>query len=66
MKILRGRTAFVTGAASGIGRAIALALAREGVDLVITDIDAARLAEAEQETRQQGVKVTSVVCDLLK
>ena len=66
MKILRGRTAFVTGAASGIGRAIAVALAREGVDLVLTDIDAARLAETEQETKQQGVKVTSVVCDLLQ
>jgi 3-oxoacyl-[acyl-carrier protein] reductase len=66
MKILRGRTAFVTGAASGIGRAIAVALAREGVDLVITDIDAAKLAQAEQEMKQQGVKVTSVVCDLLQ
>lgn len=39
MKILRGRTAFVTGAASGIGRAIALALAQEGVNLVLTDHD---------------------------
>jgi 3-oxoacyl-[acyl-carrier protein] reductase len=66
MKILRGRTAFVTGAASGIGRAIAVALAREGVDLVITDIDAIGLAQAEQEIRQQGVKVTGVVCDLLQ
>src|SRR5258708_30109012 len=66
MKILRGRTAFVTGAASGIGRAIAVALAREGVDLVITDIDAVKLAQAEQEIKQQGVKVTSVVCDLLQ
>jgi 3-oxoacyl-[acyl-carrier protein] reductase len=64
MKILRGRTAFVTGAASGIGRAIALALAREGVDLVIADINAAGLADTEQEAAQLGVKVTGVVCDL--
>ena len=43
MKTLRGRTAFVTGAASGIGRAIAIALAREGVNVVLTDHDAAGL-----------------------
>ena len=66
MKILRGRTAFVTGAASGIGRAIAVALAREGVDLVLSDIDAAGLGQVEQAMKQHGVKVTSVVCDLLQ
>ncbi len=39
MKVLRGKRALVTGAASGIGRSIALALAREGVDLYLVDID---------------------------
>lgn len=39
MSRLEGRTAFVTGAAAGIGRAAALALAREGASLFITDID---------------------------
>lgn len=43
---LAGRTAFVTGAASGIGRALARALVREGAQVVMADIDAARLAEA--------------------
>lgn len=38
---LQGKAAIVTGAASGIGRAIALALSREGADLVLADIDTA-------------------------
>lgn len=64
MKVLRGRTAFVTGAASGIGRAIAIALAREGVDLVITDRNASGLALTEQEAKRTGVGVTGMICDL--
>ena len=43
MRIIRGRKALVTGAAAGIGRALALALAREGADLFLVDIDAAEL-----------------------
>jgi NAD(P)-dependent dehydrogenase (short-subunit alcohol dehydrogenase family) len=39
MKNLKGRVAIVTGAASGIGRACAVALAREGVAVLVTDID---------------------------
>ena len=64
MKVLRGRTAFVTGAASGIGRAIAVALAREGVNLVITDRDAAGLALTEKQVAAQGVGVVTTLCDL--
>lgn len=64
MKTLRGRTALVTGAASGIGRAIALAFAREGINLVITDCDAAGLASTREQSAQHGVAVTSIVCDL--
>jgi NAD(P)-dependent dehydrogenase (short-subunit alcohol dehydrogenase family) len=36
---LDGKVAFVTGASSGIGRATALAFAREGADVVVADID---------------------------
>jgi 3-oxoacyl-[acyl-carrier protein] reductase len=64
MKVLRGRTALVTGAASGIGRAIAVALAREGVNLVITDRDAEGLALTRQQAEHEAVSVTSIICDL--
>ena len=43
MRVIRGRKALVTGAAAGIGRAIALALAREGADLFLIDIDGEKL-----------------------
>lgn len=45
MKDLTGRTAVVTGAASGIGRALSLALAREGCKLALVDVNTAGLTE---------------------
>lgn len=47
----------VTGAASGIGRAAALRLAREGARLVLTDINAEGLTAAEQDCRDAGAPV---------
>jgi 3-oxoacyl-[acyl-carrier protein] reductase len=64
MKTLRGRTAFVTGAASGIGRAIAIALAREGVNVVLTDHDVAGLESTQNEAAKLGVDASTAVCDL--
>ena len=64
MKTLRGRTAFVTGAASGIGRAIAIALAREGVNLVLTDRDADGLASTQKDVLTLGVSAATAICDL--
>jgi len=64
MRVIRGRKALVTGAASGIGRALALALAREGADLFLVDIDAANLERVADETRRQGVTTVTHVCDL--
>jgi 3-oxoacyl-[acyl-carrier protein] reductase len=66
MKVLRGKKALVTGAASGIGRAIALALAREGVDLYLVDIDDLKIDPVAREARGHGVEVRTVHCDLAR
>ena len=55
---LRGRRCFVTGAASGIGRATALAAARRGADLYLTDIAAEGLEETADLVRAAGGQVT--------
>lgn len=64
MKTIRGKRALITGAASGIGRAIALALAREGAHLYLWDIDDAGLEEVASETGRFGVEVVADHCDL--
>lgn len=64
MKVIRGKKALVTGAASGIGRAIALALAGEGADLFLIDIDEAKLQATGREAENRGVAVETRVCDL--
>ena len=51
---LRGRTVLITGAASGIGRATALAAARDGARLVLTDLRAADLDEVVAEIASSG------------
>jgi 3-oxoacyl-[acyl-carrier protein] reductase len=66
MQVIRGKKALVTGAASGIGRALALALAREGAELFLIDIDEGELAGAAGEARALGVTVTTRVCDLTR
>jgi 3-oxoacyl-[acyl-carrier protein] reductase len=66
MKTIRGKRALVTGAASGIGRAIALALAREGADLYLLDIDQEKLTAVVAEARQYGTRVDGAVCNLAR
>ena len=54
----------VTGAASGIGRAIALALADRGANVYLVDVDATGLAEVAWEVRQRGAAALIDQCDL--
>ena len=51
---LTGRTAVVTGAASGIGRELAVLAARRGADLALCDVDEAGLAETAARARRLG------------
>lgn len=55
---LAGRTAVVTGAAGGIGRAIAVSLARRGCHLALADIDEAGLAGTADLARARGVRIS--------
>ncbi|MGH7897976.1 MAG: SDR family NAD(P)-dependent oxidoreductase [Candidatus Binatia bacterium] len=61
---LSGKTAVVTGAASGIGKATALALARRGADLAICDVDEAGLGRAVEEIRTLGRKAIARTADV--
>lgn len=62
---IKGRTAIVCGASAGLGRACALALARDGVDLVIAARGADRLDVAAAEIRAEtGVNVVAVPADV--
>ena len=64
MRIILNKTAMITGAARGIGRAIAVRLAREGANLFLLDVDESGLAQVVSETRQLGVEVVGQYCDL--
>ena len=64
MRIIRGRRAVVTGAASGIGRSIALALAAEGAALFLIDRDAEGLNRVKDAAGAHGVDVFTRVCNL--
>jgi 2-hydroxycyclohexanecarboxyl-CoA dehydrogenase len=61
---LKGRTAIVTGGASGIGRATALLLAREGAKIFIGDIDAEGGRSAAAEAAAAGLRVEFLPLDL--
>src|SRR4051812_5205868 len=64
MREIRDKTALVTGAASGIGRAIALRLAQEGASLVLVDINENGLDEVAAEARACGVEVITRGCNM--
>ena len=64
MALLQNHIAVVTGAGSGIGRAIASGYAREGAKVVLLDINAQAAAEAAQEIGKSGGKAESFALDV--
>src|SRR3954453_9265071 len=66
MKEFKGKVAVITGGASGIGRAITDRCMREGMKLVIADVEDASLAQAETELKARGAEVLAVMTDVSK
>lgn len=66
MKNLKGRVVMITGASSGIGKACALAFAREGCDLVICARRQKELDEVAAEIKSMGRKVLAMTADVAK
>jgi 3-oxoacyl-[acyl-carrier protein] reductase len=64
MNLLAADTALVTGAASGIGRSIATALAREGARVVLSDIDPASGEDTASDLRESGCDAQFLAADL--
>jgi NAD(P)-dependent dehydrogenase (short-subunit alcohol dehydrogenase family) len=61
-----GKVAFVTGAASGIGRAASLAFAREGASVVAADVSEQGNQETARLIEDQGGRALAVRCDVTR
>jgi NAD(P)-dependent dehydrogenase (short-subunit alcohol dehydrogenase family) len=61
-----GKIAFVTGAGSGIGRATALAFARDGANVVVTDVAEQGNQETARLIEELGGRVLAVTCDVTR
>lgn len=66
MKEFKGKVAVITGAASGIGKAIAERAAQAGMKLVLADVDAARLDKVVAEFSQKGCEAVGLRTDVSK
>lgn len=66
MKSVRGKNVVITGAASGMGRALALLVAQRGANLAICDIDVAGLEETRRKAELHGAKVFATRVDMGK
>jgi NAD(P)-dependent dehydrogenase (short-subunit alcohol dehydrogenase family) len=66
MKSLTNKTAVITGAGSGIGRSIALALASAGTHIVVADIQQDAALAVADEVRSLGMRALAVTCDVSK
>ncbi len=66
MKDFQGKVAVITGGASGLGRAMADRFAREGMRIVLADVEPDALARAETEMKAAGANVIGVRTDVSK
>ena len=66
MKEFKDKVAVITGAASGIGRSIAFRCAKEGMKVVLSDVQEKALTETETEMKAQGATVLPVLTDVSK
>jgi NAD(P)-dependent dehydrogenase (short-subunit alcohol dehydrogenase family) len=64
MKDFRGKTAFITGGASGIGLAMARAFGRAGMNVVVADIDLNAARSAVERLTSEQIKAFPVACDV--
>jgi NAD(P)-dependent dehydrogenase (short-subunit alcohol dehydrogenase family) len=61
-----GKVTFVTGAGSGIGRATALAFAREGASVVVSDISEQNVRDTARRIEELGGRALAVACDVTR
>lgn len=66
MKKLENKTAIVTGAASGMGKAIAILFAKEGAKVALADLVQADAELVAEEIRKEGGKALAIACDVSK
>ena len=66
LKDFKDKVAVITGAASGIGQGIANRAVKEGMKVVLADIEAEALSQAEKELKEVGATVLSVLTDVSK
>jgi len=66
MKNFKDKVAVITGAASGIGRGLANRAVKEGMKVVLADVEQKALTQAEEELRSSGATVLSVLTDVSK
>ena len=66
MKKLKNKNCLITGAASGIGRSLALGLAEEGMNLFLADLDGDNLEKVKEQIAKIGVNLYTRICDVSK
>ena len=61
---MHGKTALITGAAQGLGRGIALELAKAGANIVVADLDVEKGNRVAVEIKEMGLDAIAVYCNV--